>query len=487
MFYKDRLPAVMTSAEFVTFTYRLVAWNVIGRSEYTVIEHVVPRMPDHCFTRKEALSVIAPVSESYHTLSGSSEWDDNSSAEFLLGRHQTNVKSFTGDINKISPMSCEGSDNAGIKYSFTTVALETASGIFSSISNIFYVINITLVALSFMLSVFFAVLRVKSMYVYNDAISRRQEDVSGDYSDIQEGNDKDAKEVNIITLILQYLLVLDPVFVWMQRSVLAPVLCFVAPSVSRRLEALAVNFPSCKPMSNFLLGALRSILKLVLEVGDESIGSEEASTPKTYEVTSSGGNVARVLTRTTSGLSTDSNNSENSQTGSYNHCSICQAKVTNKIFSTYIKNKLKRHHCCQCAKIFCRNCGSVDHSDIMQCQVPGKCICQNCKSETGGHSEVKKVSGSNKREDASRKLPARDRPPLYVGSNCETKRVVAMTKSKKGFSIFGLRNRTPSPPLRLRLQSDTDALPSSIHTTSTSHSVEDIPDLVRSSTSPSNY
>lgn len=51
-------------------------------------------------------------------------------------------------------------------------------------------------------------------------------------------------------------------------------------------------------------------------------------------------------------------------------CVVCSKKF--KIMKRY------KHHCSRCFETFCHKHGKTNHSNLVPCKVPGKCLCNNC-------------------------------------------------------------------------------------------------------------
>jgi hypothetical protein len=60
---------------------------------------------------------------------------------------------------------------------------------------------------------------------------------------------------------------------------------------------------------------------------------------------------------------------------SYSTCSICSKNFK---FRPIKLRWRKRHHCCRCLNVFCDDCGIVTHAKFLECPVPGSCECLYC-------------------------------------------------------------------------------------------------------------
>jgi len=64
-------------------------------------------------------------------------------------------------------------------------------------------------------------------------------------------------------------------------------------------------------------------------------------------------------------------------------CGICQKKF--KYFKRY------RHHCSKCSRVFCQKHGFIAHHNLLDCGIPGKCVCNRCL-EQGSRSQSGSMS-----------------------------------------------------------------------------------------------
>lgn len=379
MFFKDRLPVRPSRADSVTYTYRLVAWNVIGRSEYTVFEHTVPQLSRRCL---EVLADVAPapLQLSLPHMGQRQNGDDNASHDVAVpDRSDAAVGARRSqEANTITPSPPDGVSELGVGPSSPAVVvvavnkllhvLTTASSV---LALLYYSVKYTVLAMSFLLSFVFTVMRVKSLLMYNKAIER-------------EGAVADS----VTDAVLGYVTFLEPACGWLQRTLLVPSLSWVAPVLSRLLDALGAASPACRPMTNHLANAMGLVVKMVLEPwsgeGDSSGQAVTAAPRRDSAGCGSSRHPPGLVLRNQDSVSNmscssdDVSNSESMEV-SFHQCYLCAAPVTDKLMK---KGKRKRHHCSRCGGIFCKKCGTVDHV-ALQCQVGGKCVCRRCQSSAG--------------------------------------------------------------------------------------------------------
>mmetsp|Transcript_8423 Transcript_8423/g.14286 ORF Transcript_8423/g.14286 Transcript_8423/m.14286 type:complete len:855 (+) Transcript_8423:187-2751(+) len=556
MFFKDRLPVMPSRADSVTYTYRLVAWNVIGRSEYTVFEHTVPQLSRHC------LEVLADVASVPLQLSApprvgqGQDWDDNVSQDVALERSDSAVGAGRVlEANRITPSPPDGVSELGIGPAGPAVVVSAMNHLLSVLTTAgsilgfaYYSVKYTVLAISFMLSFVFTVMRVKSLLMYNKAMER--EGAAGD---------------RVTDAVLGYVTYLEPACGWLQRNLLAPSLSWVAPLLTRLLDALGSASPACRPMTTHLANAIGLVVKMVLEPGmPGSVDSDSSGQSATASRRDSAGRgtsrhpPGMVLRNqdSVSNMSCSSDDVPNSESMevSFHQCYLCTTPVTDKL----IKNgKRKRHHCSRCGGIFCKKCGTVDHV-ALQCQVGGKCVCRRCQSSAGagagagrvdarrgsvgvgvgvGKTDIRDLSsldvfinasisggkagqegggskqGSNASSRSNSPVPElaryvdgdsdtssvcrstppvstpealRGRPPLHTSTGSAEKATMKKgTFSRISMSILGFRHRSPSPPLEAPVLRHQGSVPRL--PSSSSLGSLDAPDMVRSATYPQKH
>lgn len=549
MFYKDHLPVVLSShSDVVTYSYRLVAWNVIGRSEYTIFEHTVPQLSSECLLKLSVAHPFAVKLSPPQIAEQDRSWEDNVSLDVS---HKQSITRKGADASArearalhlndiITPLSQDRNDDSSVKgEAGITPNISIVNQLFLILTTAYHLLSYfysalkySFMAVSFTLSFVFTVMRVKSLVMYNKAMLRENTAGGGDPA-----------RGGILDVVLVYLQHLEPCCRWLQRKVLSPVLKSFVPFLTRQLDALAMTSPFCQPMATVVVEFFRLVEEKVLDPKPFAV---DVRPVRPAGLLASRNQESQRTISTNSAASGDNYAMDDDQ--DYHQCYLCGFAVTDKMPKN---GKRKRHKCSRCTNIFCKKCGTVDHK-MFQCKVGGKCICRNCFPQDskhviektrrhsisstdgiGGHMNMQSSQGigddntdilsfTNECKDGGgegsmqssncssrssspgpdhisaevcRVAPPvstpesqRGRPPRHMSGGGTEKHFSKLNVSLKAaarggsatskfsFSMFGIRNKTPSPPPASKRQISEPIPPSA--------KSNDIPELTRSSTSP---
>ena len=354
------LSASQTAVPSQLFTYRLVAWNMIGRSEYTYLKFELSATTSD-LSRGGATDCEA--------LSQSSLLNDAGSWYAAHGPRSSHPVVSLETIPVVISAEPRPLSNSSPGDSYTTA--NTQSVLYAALDSIWN-IGHAVVAGS---SVFFQLLQVAA-FIFTAVFSyirffntRRYLGSSG------PSRQQNASRQSGVTSERNW----DKAMSWFVGGFFYPVVRYTAPAAVGSLHWIGDRYPAMAPVVSHIADMVLSLQKIVsVHVGATTI----TNTTGTSSATHRGGGVpitTRQLSNSSAGYYSSGDEAQDGEDGdddvAYKCCSICQKGFRFKVRRLKWR---KRHHCCRCLSVFCGDCGIVNHIGLLQCPVPGSCMCMKC-------------------------------------------------------------------------------------------------------------